>query len=870
MLGNGWTSQPSRSPDHPKKARASPLNGGAPGSAMLASRPKSRLDLAASRRRRLHIQLFIIGTLVVLLLTAWQVVASTVHSAVAHSHDQAEGSDEWRLPSTRASGRSLSSKVRPPPVVSASGWPFFPSPDPLPVHHTEANMIYHNYPLSKHRPPPNQFLLSPKPDWRNPLLAIITATMNPRRAVMAETVKSVFGQSFQNFVWIIVSDHTTEPDSTAYLRELAKDPRVVLLANSGNPGLAQGRNVGLKYLLDKTPHKPKYIMPLDDDDLYELTALEKIVWMMESNPGWSLGGYPFIKWGPDTNETVTTGLHSGDKNWLWDNYVPNAAVYTMHSIVDSGCRYDEEHFKAGGEDWDFWMCLAEHNHWGGTAQEFLYWYRMNPKAFRATRWGDTFKLESAKTSLKERIQQRHPSLETNFPYRTPENSVHLEPITWDPPGPSNIIGTDKSIIFIVPWLYLGGADIGLLHMVQTYAEAGFRVTVVATLYKPPEGIELRPEIMKWTHDVHVLPAFLRARDFPRYIKHLISSRGALEVIFSNSQLVYEMLPALAVELPYVKFIDYLHNEAYDGWKSGGYPRYSLISQRYLARTITCSNYLKLWLLERGHVDESRIGVVKLGIDMPEFSVTEEAEKRQQKFDMLGLDPETVVIAFVGRLDPQKRPHLLPLIARALLDRVDEDFVVLMLGDGHLHDSVGTQIRHTRTEDYVKLLGSTTKVHDYLAASDIFLLPSMSEGISIAVAEAMAVGLPIVTANAGALPEQLGVNTTDALGGVIVDHTLDDDDDAILYADVVAKLVKDTRLRRRLGHNARKLVETGFDWHQTLRGLFRETRLAQNLPGHPHQPVNDGYPHPAAYYAVQSLLHENWRITDFAGNYPVGF
>lgn len=92
-------------------------------------------------------------------------------------------------------------------------------------------------------------------------------------------------------------------------------------------------------------------------------------------------------------------------------------------------------------------------------------------------------------------------------------------------------------------------------MIQTYAEAGYRVTVVCTLYKPPDGIELRPEVMQWTHDIHVLPIILRANDFPRYIKHLIESRGIKDVIFSNSMLIYEMLPALTEQMPHVKFID---------------------------------------------------------------------------------------------------------------------------------------------------------------------------------------------------------------------------------------------------------------------------------------------------------------------------
>ncbi|KAK4058434.1 hypothetical protein OIO90_000593 [Microbotryomycetes sp. JL221] len=815
-------------------------------------------------------QLVIVLGLAVMLLTTWHIVSSTVHSATHHPTTGSNGGAQVQQLGLidKLNPRSSKEQIRtvPPRVVPASDTPFYPSRDPLPVHHEEAKMLYHNYPLSRHRPPSTQFLLSPTADFSTPLLAIITATMNPRRAMLTETMQSLFGQSFQNFVWVIVSDHTTEPDSISMLQELARDPRVIVIENQGHSGLAQGRNVGLRHLLKDKARLPKYIMPLDDDDLFELTALEKLVWMMESNPTWSLGGYPFIKWGPDTNETVTTGLHSGDKNWLWDNYVPNAAVYTSHAVVDSGCMYDEVNYRGGGEDWDFWMCLAEHDHWGGTAQEFLYWYRMNPKAFRASRWGDTFKLDSAKMSLKEKVQTRHAKLETEFPHRFPEKSVHLEPISWNPPSVSNIIGTDRSIVFVVPWLYLGGADIGLLHMVQTYAEAGFRVTVIATLFKKPEGIELRPEIMKWTHDVHILPAFLRPNDFPRYIKHLIESRGAREVIFSNSQLIYEMLPALTVELPYVKFIDYLHNEAYDGWKSGGYPRYSLISQRYLARTITCSHYLKQWLLDRGHLDESRIGVVKLGIDMPAYEPIQEEARRARKAELLGLDPETVVITFVGRLDPQKRPQLVPAIARALLDKIDEDFVLIMLGGGHMHDFVEGEIVSSRLSDYVRLLGSKDNVHEYLAASDIFLLPSMSEGISIAVAEAMAMALPIVTANAGALPEQLGVNATRDLGGVIVDHILDDDQDAMLYADALSELVTDESKRIKLGRNARKLVEVGFDWHQTLKGLFRETRLAKNLPGHPHQ-VRDGFPHPAAYYAVQSVLLENWQISDFAGNYP---
>ena len=157
----------------------------------------------------------------------------------------------------------------------------------------------------------------------------------------------------------------------------------------------------------------------------------------------------------------------------------------------------------------------------------------------------------------QKIYAKRPEFRTaaDFPTREPRQSRPLEAISWKAPYESNLAHHEKAIMIVAAWLYVGGADIGALHMIQLYAELGYRVTVLCTLYKFPDGIELRPEVLKWTHDVHIMPSFLRARDFPRYIKHLINSRGIQQVIFSNSQLLYEMLPALVEQVPDVQFID---------------------------------------------------------------------------------------------------------------------------------------------------------------------------------------------------------------------------------------------------------------------------------------------------------------------------
>lgn len=174
-------------------------------------------------------------------------------------------------------------------------------------------MDYENHPLSIHRPHPNQFTLSPTAKFDRPVVAFIMATNNPRD-VLLETAQSLTGQSLQNFLWVIVDDHTDRPESLTLLEGVAADPRVVVLHNTGHKGLAQARNVGLRYLLG-LDYIPPFFISLDDDDLFEFTAIEKMAWLLESNTNWDLAGYPYVKFGSD-NETVNTGLHSGHHNYF--------------------------------------------------------------------------------------------------------------------------------------------------------------------------------------------------------------------------------------------------------------------------------------------------------------------------------------------------------------------------------------------------------------------------------------------------------------------------------------------------------------------------------------------------------------------------
>lgn len=148
----------------------------------------------------------------------------------------------------------------------------------------------------------------------------------------------------------------------------------------------------------------------------------------------------------------------------------------------------------------------------------------------------------------------------DFPRPVVDKSVAMEPITWQSPVDNTSLQKQaKSIAIIQGWLLVGGSELGFLEVLAYFAKRGYRVTMIFTRAKYPEGYALRGRVAEYTNDLHFLPSFLRLREFPGYIKYLIATRGITAVFMSNSQLIYEILPALVEQTPGVKWIDYVRD-----------------------------------------------------------------------------------------------------------------------------------------------------------------------------------------------------------------------------------------------------------------------------------------------------------------------
>lgn len=162
-------------------------------------------------------------------------------------------------------------------------------------------------------------------------------------------------------------------------------------------------------------------------------------------------------------------------------------------------------------------------------------------------------------------------------------------------------------------------------------------------------------------------------------------------------------------------------------------------------------------LEALGVAPPRIRFVANGVDTSLFAPRDKAEARRS----LGLPPSARVVVFVGRLEPQKGVGDLLEAGRMLRARVPDALVVL-LGDGVSADAVNEAARASHGAILAPGARPPEEIARWLAACDVFTLPSWMEGTPNVVLEALASGRPVVATRVGGIPDVVPVPATGVL------------------------------------------------------------------------------------------------------------
>jgi glycosyltransferase involved in cell wall biosynthesis len=118
---------------------------------------------------------------------------------------------------------------------------------------------------------------------------------------------------------------------------------------------------------------------------------------------------------------------------------------------------------------------------------------------------------------------------------------------------------------------------------------------------------------------------------------------------------------------------------------------------------------------------------------------------------LGIPKIARLALTIGRLEPQKGySDIIPVVSKIGKEFPEVRFV--WVGEGKQRDELANQVREYSVEDKVLFLGYRSDVTRLLKSADLFVFPTHYEGLSLALAEAMAYGLPIITSNASSIPE----------------------------------------------------------------------------------------------------------------------
>lgn len=356
----------------------------------------------------------------------------------------------------------------------------------------------------------------------------------------------------------------------------------------------------------------------------------------------------------------------------------------------------------------------------------------------------------------------------------------------------------KNIFLILPWMSMGGADKFNLDLVKGLTELGWKITIITT--QPSEDAWM-PLFLNYTSDIFVLSNYTNPACFFDYIKYLTKTRKPSSFFISNSEFGYYLAPLLKYSFPDIPLLDYNHMEE-EYWNNGGHPQQSVIHTALFEQHIVSSLHLKKWMIKRG-VKEEKISTVYTAIDCEETKPNPSIrEKLRTKW---GVDEHLCIIAFSGRLVPQKQPEVLIETIRELKKNQDNGFVLAVIGDGPDRIQMENLIAKYNLESLVWFMGelSNKETLEILQACDVYFLPSQWEGISLAIYEAMALGLPIVGADVGGQKELVTYNE----GYLIKKGTAQDE--AGNYATILFSLVIDSAKRKKTGENARMRVQSYF-------------------------------------------------------------
>jgi glycosyltransferase involved in cell wall biosynthesis len=388
------------------------------------------------------------------------------------------------------------------------------------------------------------------------------------------------------------------------------------------------------------------------------------------------------------------------------------------------------------------------------------------------------------------------------------------------------------MVCVIDGLGFGGAERSLAELLPGLVSDGIDPTVVC-LYHRKGGVE--GDVIQAGFDVRFLPsgAFARVKALRQIIRE--RSPDLIQTTLVESSLVGRIAAARTGIPVLTSLVNQLYTPAR---RTDPHTRPMAVAavrtaDRWTARHLTAhfhaiTKAVKRWAVPGLGVPAGRITVVERGRD-PGRLGDPQPERRAIARNMLGLAPDADVILCVGRQEFQKgHRYLMEAMETVATER--RRAVLLMAGrDGGESERLRTMARRPPLDQVVRFLGHRPDLPEILAASDVFVFPSLWEGLGGSLLEAMALGLPVVASDLEPVREVV----EDGRCAILVPPR-----DPAALASSITKLLEDDRLGEELGRQGREIFRARFTLERSTERMIALCRRVAS-DGRPGRRLDDG-------------------------------
>lgn len=344
----------------------------------------------------------------------------------------------------------------------------------------------------------------------------------------------------------------------------------------------------------------------------------------------------------------------------------------------------------------------------------------------------------------------------------------------------------RHVVHISLALRTGGLERLLVDFARFHDRARFRLSFIAL----HDGGTPATDIESAGCDVHILNGRGRGR-----FANLNALRRLLRELAPDVVHTHNLLPhiqgTLAAKLAGVPVVVHTrHGQRFGhGWWSSLQYR---LAAHWVDRAVSVSDDAARLSITADRLDPQRVTRIWNGIDL-------------QRFQFRGPAIAPVAIS-VARLSPEKDfPTLLR--ATALAIREVPDFRLLLVGDGSERGALEQLVRELDLSAHVQLLGERRDIPELLSQSAFFVSSSLTEGVSLTLLEAMAVGLPVLATAVGGNPEVVADGET----GRVVPAA-----DPAGLAEGIVRMCRDRDSWTSMGRAGRRRVEEHFDIRRMMQ------------------------------------------------------